>query len=275
MPTPGQEISSLNFESMIGGPLVAMVEAQKQAALTTVNFINQVGFNSDPENPNYKQPIYVDFKYPKEISAYRPFSISIAVTSGGSGYTSAPSVTLSGGGGTGATAEAEVTNGQVTAVRVTSNGINYTSAPSVSFGGGGGSGAAATATYTPPADAVYQDMVISVPLLAMVPVPYIRIERGEIDFNCKINSMTYIDTTSDFKIQGDLTFKQSWGSGSVKLNVSASYQKTTTSGEKTERTYSMAVKVVAVQDEMPAGLERLLGILEDAIQAKPAPPAGS
>jgi hypothetical protein len=31
----------------------------------------------------------------------------------------------------------------------------------------------------------------------------------------------------------------------------------------------MNVHVRAVQDEMPAGLERLLGILEDSIQSQP------
>lgn len=65
---------------------------------------------------------------------------------GGSGYTSAPTVAFSGGGGTGAAATAVVTNGRVTAINVTAGGSGYTSAPSVSFSGGGGSGAAATAT---------------------------------------------------------------------------------------------------------------------------------
>ena len=33
----------------------------------------------------------------------------------------------------------------------------------------------------------------------------------------------------------------------------------------------MAVHIKAVQDEMPAGMERLLGILEGAITSTPAP----
>ncbi len=70
---------------------------------------------------------------------------SITVSNGGSGYTSAPSVTISGGGGTGATATATISDGAVTAVTITNNGYNFTSAPTVSFSGGGGSSAAATA----------------------------------------------------------------------------------------------------------------------------------
>lgn len=79
----------------------------------------------------------------------------ITVTGGGSGYTTAPTVTLTGGGGTGAAATATVAGGVVTAVTVTNHGTGYTSAPTVSFsGGGGGTGAAATAAVGVLANAV-------------------------------------------------------------------------------------------------------------------------
>lgn len=80
---------------------------------------------------------------------------SITVTSGGSGYTSAPAVSLGGGGGSGATATATVSGGAVTAVTITAAGSGYSSAPSVSFSGGGGSGAAATASVTPDSLFIY------------------------------------------------------------------------------------------------------------------------
>ena len=69
---------------------------------------------------------------------------SATVTNGGSGYTSAPTVTFTGGGGTGATASA-VMSGSVTAVTVTNGGANYTDPPAVTLVGGGGTGATATA----------------------------------------------------------------------------------------------------------------------------------
>ncbi|MCW1884882.1 autotransporter-associated beta strand repeat-containing protein [Luteolibacter flavescens] len=66
---------------------------------------------------------------------------SIPVTNGGSGYLAAPYVEITGGGGTGATAMASVTDGVVTSITVTSPGINYTSAPTINIlGGGEGSG---------------------------------------------------------------------------------------------------------------------------------------
>lgn len=71
---------------------------------------------------------------------------SISVTSGGSGYTSAPTVTLTGGGGSGATAVAVLEDDEVVAISITNPGTGYTGAPTVGFTGGAGSGAAATAT---------------------------------------------------------------------------------------------------------------------------------
>ncbi len=70
---------------------------------------------------------------------------SVTVTAGGSGYTS-PTVTISGGGGSGATAEATVVGGVITAISVTNRGSLYATAPGVTITGGGGSGASATAT---------------------------------------------------------------------------------------------------------------------------------
>jgi uncharacterized repeat protein (TIGR01451 family) len=69
----------------------------------------------------------------------------IYVTNSGSGYTSAPTVTFTGGGGTGAVATASISGGQVVAITITSGGSGYTSAPTIGFTGGGGSGAAANA----------------------------------------------------------------------------------------------------------------------------------
>jgi len=66
----------------------------------------------------------------------------IAVTAGGSGYTSAPTVNVAGS----ATATATISGGVVTAITVTAAGSGYTAAPGVTFSGGGGSGATATAT---------------------------------------------------------------------------------------------------------------------------------
>tara|TARA_B100001564_G_scaffold325152_1_gene306461 strand:- start:1460 stop:3259 length:1800 start_codon:yes stop_codon:yes gene_type:complete len=76
----------------------------------------------------------------------------ITVTNGGSGYTSAPTVTIaapSQSWGINATAIATIENGSVSEVTIVSEGRGYTSTPSISFSGGEGSSAAASVSMTP------------------------------------------------------------------------------------------------------------------------------
>lgn len=227
MPLPGQELSSIDFESMIGGPLSAVVRAQAQSAMTTVDFIKSVGFKSTGEevepgsDSSTAEPIYVSFKYPKEIAPYQPEQPA------------KPAVTDE--------------NGNVTSPAV----------PAV-----------------PAKDAVYATHELRVPILTMLPIPYIRLEETTVDFNAKINSVEYTKTDSTFKISAQLDVKQGWITGSARLKVNTSYQRNTQQGNTVNRTYSMAVHVRAVQDEMPAGMEKILGILENAIQSKPLPAGG-
>jgi RHS repeat-associated protein len=72
---------------------------------------------------------------------------SVTITGGGSGYTSAPTIGFSGGGGSGATATAALSSA-VAGLSITAGGSGYTSAPTIGFSGGNGSGAAATANLT-------------------------------------------------------------------------------------------------------------------------------
>ncbi len=71
----------------------------------------------------------------------------IEVSNAGNNYTSAPTVALSGGGGSGAAATAIVADGKITGFTITNPGSGYTSAPSVALSGGGGSGGAGTASF--------------------------------------------------------------------------------------------------------------------------------
>ena len=215
MPSPGQELSSIDFESMIGGPLVAVINAQAQAAMTTVNFIKEVGFkklSSEEEaggDTSTEEPIYVTFKYPKELSPYQPASP-------------------------------------------------------------GDPSASPPVPPTPAAPAVYETQELQVPILTMLPIPYIRVDLATVDFNAKITSVEYRKTDTRLKVDASLEAKAGWLWGSAKLKVSTSYQRTTQQGNSVNRTYSLAVHVKAVQDEMPAGMEKILSILEGAITSIPA-----
>ncbi|MGB4657979.1 MAG: DUF2589 domain-containing protein [Mobilitalea sp.] len=187
----GKELSSIDFESMIGGPLTAVIKAQAQSAQTSVDFIKSVGFNAADATVDPGKPTMVTFSYTKMVEKKNP---------------------------------------------------DGTAAPSVA-----------------------EPFSLSVPILTMLPIPYIRVEEVTIDFNAKINSVVETKTTSSSELKTAFEGKAGWGPFSAKLSCSFSTKKSTSASEKIERTYSLAIHVRAVQDELPAGLEKLLGILESSI----------
>lgn len=75
----------------------------------------------------------IDTEYPRkhwfDNNGYTVTEIKIA--NGGSGYTYKPTVTIQGGGGTGATAEAYLGYGAVTSIKITNPGSGYYTAPEV------------------------------------------------------------------------------------------------------------------------------------------------
>lgn len=83
---------------------------------------------------------------PKEWDALPQEVASATITAGGSGYTTAPTVTFSAPtSGTTATGTATISNGAVTGITITNPGSGYTGTATITFSGGGGTGAAATA----------------------------------------------------------------------------------------------------------------------------------
>lgn len=74
--------------------------------------------------------------------------ISATFVAAGGSYSTPPTVSITGGGGSGATAVATVQNGGVIAVTIVNQGSGYTSTPTIGFSGGGGGGANFTAVTT-------------------------------------------------------------------------------------------------------------------------------
>jgi hypothetical protein len=104
---------------------------------------------------------------------------------------------------------------------------------------------------------VVKESFIKVPLLAMLPIPSLRIEQVIIDFNVKLNSVQTASASDKLGINAEV--KGGWGP--VSFKVSASYQRKTATGVEVKKEYALNVNVKAVQDEMPAGLEKILGLL--------------
>lgn len=98
---------------------------------------------------------------------------------------------------------------------------------------------------------------IKVPLLAMLPIPSLRIDHVTIDFNVKLNSVETSKVEQSIGVNAEV----SAGWGPVKFKVSASYQRKSTTGVEVRKEYALNVNVKAVQDEIPAGLEKILNML--------------
>jgi len=79
----------------------------------------------------------------------------IEVNAQGSGYIAPPAVLITGGGSTGAVAEAVLSGDKVTGIRMLSSGTGYTSAPTVSLNGGGALSAASIRSAFLSAPAAY------------------------------------------------------------------------------------------------------------------------
>ena len=111
---------------------------------------------------------------------------------------------------------------------------------------------------------------LTVPFLAITPIPYIRIDEMTIDFNAKLTDAVTRNTSSDFTLGTEIkaSYAAFWSPVKVDARVSATYNQKSSTTEHQQREYSMQIHVRAVQDEMPAGLSRMLDMLEQAIQEK-------
>ena len=110
-------------------------------------FDDEGKFEIWPINASTQTLRFVGQRNTTELRIQLPYVNNVVLTNAGSGYTSAPTVSFSGGGGSGAAATAQYSNGFITGITITNGGTGYTSAPTVAFAGGGGANAAATA-YT-------------------------------------------------------------------------------------------------------------------------------
>ena len=182
------DLSSMPFDRMIGGPLSACIDAQEQAAVSSVNFIDRVGF--DPQNPGHV--INVDFKYRRDG----------------------------------------------------------------------------------------EDVVLSVPLLTIVPIPFISIDTVNISFRAALKSINTEDAIdADRESSYDSTNSKYLGIGSYL--TSAQIQRTVMRGSVSTKKDSVAtqhsaysieanidINVIARQESMPGGLAKVLEMLNQAISVK-------
>lgn len=127
--SPPYPVDSFAYEEATRNEIITLKEIKS----TDVSFVvNRVDWVSGQIWDMY------DDQYSDEVQG-------INLISGGYGYSDPPSVTISGGGGTGAVAVPTISDGVVISIEIVNRGRGYTSTPTVTISGGGGEGATATA----------------------------------------------------------------------------------------------------------------------------------
>lgn len=177
------QLNNLPFDNIIGGPLNAAIQAQAQAAETTVDFIQRVGMQ---EVNGEKEAINVQFVYE---------------------------------------------------------------------------------------DSTGQSRRITVPILAIVPIPFIIIDNVNIAFKAKITASTHAQSSSAQSssgyINGSVGYRGSRFRASLNAGYSAKKDSKASQESKYSVEYTMDVQVNASQAGLPAGMEAVLGFLQQGTHELP------
>lgn len=176
-------LQGLPFDNLIGGPLNACIQAQNDAAMTSINFINNVCLNEDKETGE-KSAVYVSFSF--------------------------------------------IQNGR--------------------------------------------KVVINVPLIAIVPIPYIAINSVDISFKATVNGVesesSSTETEYESKENKKSTRKTGWfrkKTTTINSTFSTKRDSKSTQDSKFSVEATIDVAVHAGQESMPAGMAKILEMLGAAM----------
>lgn len=125
-------------------------------------------------------------------------------------------------------------------------------------------------------DNTEKSATLNVPLLTIVPIPYLRIDDMTIDFTSKITEEMIRETKRDTSVQADaelsVSYKQFLSPVKVgfKASVSVKHSSSAATSNRYKTEHTININVRAVQDDMPPGLTRVLDILESSITSSQA-----
>ena len=176
-------LQGLPFDNLIGGPLSACIQAQNDAAMTSINFINNVCLNEDKETGE-KSAVYVSFSF--------------------------------------------IQNGR--------------------------------------------KVVINVPLIAIVPIPYIAINSIDISFKATVNGVESESSSTETEYESKGNKKSTRKSGlfrrkttTINSTFSTKRDSKSTQDSKFSVEATIDVAVHAGQESMPAGMAKILEMLGAAM----------
>lgn len=115
-----------------------------------------------------------------------------------------------------------------------------------------------------------EDVVLDVPLLAIVKVPALSITRVDITFDMEVKSSTASKETQDQSGSFSADASVGWGPFSVKVHVQGSVATHKENTRTSDNSAKYHVEVHAEDTGMPEGLARVLDIMSQAITPPPA-----
>lgn len=189
----GKELSAINFDQVIGGPLQSVIRAQASAAQVTSDFIENTAFEHS------------------------------STTAGGSGSKKLKVVEF-----------------------------DYSQLMGSTFSGS--------------KDA----LSIKVPLLTMLPIPFIRVDSMTIDLNVSLHSTHTTNETNDASVSASAGGSENFEFEQSHWQTSVTDRNTYQNNQVIDDTYSLHVTVHAVQDQMPGGMQNVLNIFSNVIQQQSA-----
>ena len=116
-----------------------------------------------------------------------------------------------------------------------------------------------------------QEVELDVPILTIVPIPFLRIEDMTIDFTSKITEelvrTAKRDRTTEASAELTVGYKSFLSPVKVgfKGSVSTKHSSSASTKNRYQTEHTININVHAVQDDIPGGMGRVLDLLESAI----------
>lgn len=109
---------------------------------------------------------------------------------------------------------------------------------------------------------------LDVPLLAVVKVPNLAINKVDISFDMEVKSSEKSNESEDKSAKLSAEAKVGWGPFSAKVNISGSVSSHKENTRSTDQSAKYHVEVHAVDDGMPEGLSRVLDLIAQSVAPK-------
>lgn len=116
--------------------------------------------------------------------------------------------------------------------------------------------------------AAIEKVELQLPLLAVVKVPNLAINKVDITFDMEVRNSEQSRDTEDRSGSFSAEAKLGWGPFSAKVNVSGSVASHKENTRSTDQSARYHVEVHAVDDGMPEGLARVMDIIAQSVTPK-------